>query len=176
MNTPPNTLLRYCPKNCLVSLCFLVLAVSQISCGVYSFKRTSGASLIETVSIAQFDNETIEPGVADRLTELVIDAIITEGTIDVVGPGAAEAILSGALKSYKRDPFTYDESDRVTQYVVKLRMEITLRKTSNDDEIWSEIFYNEGVYNADDETEEDGQTRAVSLLVTDILNKTSKGW
>ena len=43
-------------------------------------------------------------------------------------------------------------------------------------EIWKESFYSEGVYSAEDETEDDGKERAAAKLVVDILNRTTKDW
>lgn len=131
---------------------------------------------MESISVMQFENRTNQAGIADRITELVVDQMISDGTIEVVESGSAEAILEGVLIGYRREPFEYDEVDQVPRFVVKLTMELTLVKKSTGDDIWKETFTNEGVYLADGETEEIGQMRAAELIVVDIINKTTRSW
>lgn len=154
---------------------FLIIAGLFVGgCGIYSFSP-GGKSSIKTIAVRQFENETIEVGLSDRLTDLVVDALLADGNLKVVSESEADAILIGTLTNYERKPYTYDESDNVTEYVVKLVFDITLQGDA-EKEIWKERFYNEGIYNADDETEEDGQALAADKLVVDVINRTTKSW
>ena len=125
--------------------------------------------------MTQFENKTIEYGLSSRMTDLVVDAFLSDGNLKVVSPSDADAVLVGTLTNYERKPYTYDESDNVSQYVVKLVFDITL-KGEGDKELWTERFYSEGIYSADDQTEEDGQALAADKLVVDIINRTTKSW
>lgn len=154
---------------------YAVALLCLASCGVYSFK-SSGGPLVESIAVTQLENKTNQSGVADRITELVVDQMIRDGTIAVVSPTSAEAILQGSLTGYRREPFEYDETDQVPRFVVKLTLELSLIRSSNGEEIWKSTFANEGVYMADEETEEDGQLRAAQLLAVDIINKTTRSW
>jgi len=158
---------------------FVALAPSVLlglwGCGVYSFK-SGGASVVESVAVLPIENRTVEAGVAERITELVTDALITDGTIKVTGPATAEAMLSGALISYQRDAFAFDENDQVKQYAVKLTVALTLTRKSSGEKLWEETFANQGVYDAVNESEADGQAKAAKLIVVDILAKTTKSW
>ena len=149
--------------------------VTGLSGCVYSFK-SSGGALVESVSVSQLENQTNRAGVADRITELLVDELVADGRIDVVGPNSAEAILSGALIGYQRKPFQFDESEQVTLYSIELKVELTLSKRESDDEIWKATFTREGVYDAVEQTEEDGQVEAARLIVEDIMNKTTRTW
>ena len=162
----------------------LILAVS--GCGIYSFS-SGGKSSISTIAITQFENKTIESGLSGRMTDLVVDAFISNGTMKVVSEAGAEAILYGTLTNYQRDPYTYDEADNVSQYVVKLVFDVTLKKGDVDEDIWSETFYSEGYYSTDASTsgddqlqlatsEEEAQVQAAEKLVQDIINRTTKSW
>ena len=144
-------------------------------CGVYSFSP-GGKSSLETIAVAQFENETIEAGLASRMTDLMVDAFIADGNLKVASEDAADAVLTGILTSYRREPLTFDEADNVSQYVVKVTFDATLTKGQSSEEIWSEVFYNEGVYDAAAETEDDGQSRVAQALATDILNRTTRSW
>ena len=161
-------------RNILYLSGFLVMVLLGSSCGIYSLSP-GGKSSIKTIAVRQFENNTIEYALSSRLTDLVVDAIIADGNLKIVSENDADAILTGVLTNYVRNPYTYDESDNVSQYVVKLTFDITLLKNT-DEVIWEDTFYSEGVYEAADETDEDGQIRAAQKLVVDIINKTTKSW
>jgi len=132
--------------------------------------------MISTIAISQFENKTIEAGLSNTLTDLVIDAFISDGNLKVVSEADADGVLYGILTSYKREAYNYDEADNVAQYVVKLNFDVTLKKRDSEENFWQEQFYSEGVFDAFEETEEDGQMMAVEKLVQDILNRTTKSW
>jgi len=143
-------------------------------CGIYSFSP-GGKSAIKTISITQFENKTIEYGLSSRMTDLVIDAFISDGNLKVVSQSEADATLTGIMTNYERKPYTYDESDVVSQYVVKIVFDITLLG-KDEKELWNERFYSEGIYSADTGTEEEGQVLAAEKLVIDIINRTTRSW
>jgi hypothetical protein len=159
------------------TLCFSFFTAGLVflSGCVYSFK-SSGGALVETISVSQLENRTNQAGVSDQLTELIIDALVIDGRIKVVKQSASEATLSGSLVSYERVAFEFDETDQVSRYAVDLTVELTLGKTDSEEEIWTGTFKNRGIYDALEETEEDGQLRAAELLVVEIMNKTTRSW
>lgn len=144
-------------------------------CAVYSFSP-GGKSSIKTLAIPPFENKTVESGLSSRITDLVIDAFISNGTLKVVSPDGADAILAGTLTNYERKAKDYDEADNVIQYAVYLTFDITLKEATGDKEIWHDRFYSEGIYDAQTETEDHGQARAAGKLVVDIINRTTKSW
>jgi outer membrane lipopolysaccharide assembly protein LptE/RlpB len=144
-------------------------------CGVYSFSG-AGKAPFETLTVSPFANNTIEYELGDRLTDAVVDAFIRENLVKIVEPARAEAVMDGTVASYRRDPYTYDQQDNVSQYAVKVSVKVKVVKPESEDIIWEKDFYAEGVYDANTETEEDGQTRAVTLLTADIVNNTTNSW
>ena len=144
-------------------------------CGVYSF-NPRGKSTVGSIYVAPFENETSEYGLTDRLTEITIDAFIADGSIKVLPETDAEAVLVAVLRRYERAVQQYDENDQVLSYKIILDLDVTLQKTSDQSEIWKDRIPAEGVYDAVEETEEDGQRRAGEWLVDAVLNKTTKSW
>jgi outer membrane lipopolysaccharide assembly protein LptE/RlpB len=159
----------------IIQIALFTLTAILAGCGVYSFSP-GGKSLFESVNISQFENKTIEYQLADRLTDAVVDAFIKDNTIKVREASKADAILTGTLSGYRRDPYTYDKEDVVTEYVVKVSISVKVVKANSEDVIWEEEFFAQGVYDAIDETEEVGQDRAVTLLTSDIMDRTTKSW
>lgn len=156
----------------IIALLFLVFCAG---CGVYSFSQ-SGKPAFESVNIAQFRSNTIEYQLADLLTDAVIDAFILDNSIEVLEASRAEAVMSGTVTSYRRDPYTYDDADVVSEYAVKVNIHVKVVKSNSEDIIWEEDFFARGVYSALDEEEEQGQEKAIILLTADILDRTTKSW
>ena len=153
----------------------LVLAFLTAGCGIYTL-NPGGKSQLSSIAIAPFENETSQYELSSRLTELIVDAFISDGSIKVLPEDKAGAVLTGLLTRYQRDPYVFDENDQVQQYKVVMDFQVTLTNPKDNTEIWKESMRQEGIYNADTETEEDGQRRASARLVEAIINKTTKSW
>jgi len=153
----------------------LLLIFISLSCGVYTL-NPKGKSNISTVAVERFTNTTPEFGLADRMTDDVIDALIADGNLNVVSIENADAVLTGELVRYERKPYQFTENDVVTTYSVIMDFEIVLKKADSDAEIWKERISQTGTYQVDTETEEDGQQKAIGFLVEAIINKTTKSW
>jgi len=146
-----------------------------IGCGVYTF-NPRGKSDITAIAIERFDNQSAEYGLADRMTDLIIDAFIADGNMKIVSSDKADAVLIGSLVSYDRRPYTYDQNDQIQEYQVVMIFDITLKRPSDDSEIWKEKINQTGLYDVLEETEEDAQNKAIGYLVESILNKTTRSW
>jgi hypothetical protein len=57
-----------------------------------------------------------------------------------------------------------------------MTFEVALKKPQTDSDIWTERFNVEGIYDAVDQTEEDGQELAGAQLVRSVLDKSTKSW
>ncbi len=153
----------------------LILSMFIAGCGVYTLSPR-GKSTISTITIEPLENQTSEFGLADRLTQILVDAFIEDGSLKVVPVDQTEAQLVGTLLSYRRLPNTFDASDQVQSYKVRMEFKLTLKNVADGTEFWSQKVSQEGVYEADTETEEDGQLRATALLVETVLDLTTKSW
>jgi len=152
----------------------LLTVVISVGC-IYTF-NPKGKSEIGSLSIPPFENKTGEFGFASRLTDLVIDQFIADGNMKVLSLANAEATLVGVLLSYERLPQVFDENEKVESYKIRLSVEVTLKKNSDQSEIWKERMTPEGIYAVLDESEEDGQRKAAIALVEAIINRTTQSW
>lgn len=155
-----------------VGLIGLVMVLA--GCGVYSF--TPGKATISTIALEPFENQTPQYSLADQMTETVIDAFISDGSLKVVESDVADAILIGTLTSYERLVHEFDQSDQVAQYKVHIGFDVVLKNPEDQSEIWKIQLALDGIYDAETETEEDGQRRVGDQLVDAVLNKTTKSW
>ncbi len=159
----------------LKPILLILLLSSFVGCSVYTF-NPKGKSTLNSLAIELFENTTGEYGIEDKMTEQVIEAFIDDGSIKIVPESNAEALLYGKLIKYDRKPYEYNESDIVNSYSITMTFEIKLVKTLDNSEIWTNTISQFGVYNIEEEVEQDGQQRAIAKLVDDIINKTTKSW
>lgn len=145
------------------------------SCGVYSF-NPRGKSEISTLTVEPFENSTPQYGLADVMTETVIDAFIADGSIKIVSSDAAQALLVGKLTRYERLAHEFDEFDQVSRYKVQVGVDVALKNPADRSDLWTIQLTLDGIYDAAEETEEDGQRRVGEQLVEAVLNKTTKSW
>ena len=156
-------------------LCGLMAAVSS-GCAPYSFSGGRTA-LVASVTVPVFENQTAEFGLAEGLTKGIIDGFVQDNQIKVVGANAAEAVLTGAVVDYKRRAYTFDKTNRVSEYIVEIWVDADLTKKGAADPLWKvEKLRGFGVYEADTEDEQKGQQRAIAKIAEDLLNRTIKNW
>ncbi len=158
-----------------ITVVFAAIALFLAGCGVYTF-NPGGKSDLNSIAVLPFENNTPQYELSDRLTEIVIDAFIADGTMKVVSEANADALLQGTLADYRRVPHAFDESDQVQQYKVVMSFQVSMKKPQEESDIWNETFNLEGIYDAVEETEEDGQLAAGAQLVDAILNKSTRSW
>ena len=158
-----------------IFIIILLYSLLLSGCGVYTF-NPKGKSSISSIDIERFSNKTPEYGLEDRMTDQIIDAFISDGTLKIAAQGNSEATLSGSLVTYQRKPYNPDEFDRVEEYAVHMTFNIKLINPADGTEIWTDRISQIGVYNLESETELDGQQRAIEFLIEAIINKTTKSW
>jgi len=155
----------------MISTVFLI----GISCGVYTFSP-SALGGIKSIAIPLFDNQTLESGVGEKLTDELAAAFVADNTLRVVPEGRSDSILRGTVVSYSRDAYTYDESEAVSEYIVRIEVDAKFVESKSNKIIWEERVSNWGTYSSLEGTEDQGRDNAIAKLVEDILNMTVKGW
>ena len=159
----------------------LIPAVSLLlHCGVYSFSGSGLPGHLRTVAVPIFENRTAEIGIREALTDAVTEALITDGRLRVVAPESADSIIEGAVVDYKEQAYTYDRSENVQEYIVRIYLDISYRDVKNRTVIWEEKrMEGWGTYDVSVSPPEEidaGRERAIAKLAEDIVNKTLSGW
>lgn len=159
-----------------VAMAVIAFGISIQGCSPYSFSGGRTA-LVQSVSVPIFENRTTEFGLAETITSGIIDGFIEDNQIKVLDQANSESILTGAIVEYKRGSYTFDETDRVTEYIVEIWVDAELKRKEGDVTVWkADRMRGFGVYKADTEDEQLGQSRAIEKLSEDILNRTIKSW
>ena len=155
----------------------IILSLISSSCWVYTF-TPSVAGGANSIAIAAIDNSTAEYGLED----LLIDGLITEferdNTLKVVPESQADLVLSGAIKRYEHEPYTYDQTETVTEYACRFTLQIRIGYTDSEKILWEDPGLTDfGLYSpGDGETQADGNQRAADKIINEIMNRTVRGW
>jgi len=153
----------------------IAISLLVVGCGVYSFSSSTLGG-IKTIAVPQFENKSLEYGIQEDLTSQVIDNFIADNTLKVVSQSDADAVLRGVVTKYERTYYTYDKNDNVSSYRVNITVDFTLEKKDGKVVLERKGMTDFGIYSAADETEQDGQVRAVDKLAQDIVDETTKSW
>lgn len=165
---------RWGPTSRRYALCIPLLLL--VACGWYS-PKSGRSALVSSIGIPLMENQTAEYGLAEQLTQGVIDGLIDENIIDVVDPSRAESILRATVLTYLRSAYTFDVDENVQEYIVEITVRASLVSAADETPIWEAPSIRAwGEFSAAEETEQEGQARAIEKLTQEILDRTVKGW
>jgi hypothetical protein len=158
------------------SISAIIILFSLMSCAVYTFSPSALGGL-KSLAIPLFENQTPESGLREDLTDRLAQAFVDDNTLKVVPEGRADAIIRGSVVSYIREAYTYSEAEVVSEYIVRIGINVEFVEKKSGEIIWEEKnMSNWGTYDSATQSEDDGKEMAIGKLVEDILNKTVKGW
>ncbi|MFQ5869646.1 MAG: LPS assembly lipoprotein LptE, partial [Candidatus Zixiibacteriota bacterium] len=147
-----------------------------VSCGVYSFSG-SALSGVRTVGVPLFENQTTEYDLQEKLTEKVTNSFVADNTLKVVSARRADAVLYGVVTRYERKSHTFDGAGNTMEYITYVYVALRFEKRTERETIWEDDnMEGWGIYDAIEETEEEGKERALDKLAEDIVDRTVKGW
>ena len=147
-------------------------------CGHYGMS-VSLPSHLKTVAVPLFDNETLEYGVEQKITDAVVGELIDDNSLAVVDLDAANSVIEGAIVSYEEDVYGYEQDGTVREYRVQFVAKVLYRDLEKDEVLWEERMVGWSTYTVSGEgttTEEEAQDEAIAKLAEDIVSRTVKGW
>jgi hypothetical protein len=161
-----------------LSLCCLLALLSITGC-IYSFSGSTLPSHLKTVEIPLFSNQSLEPNVADDITQELSKDLLSNNLLKVVQRNG-DAEITGTITSYVNTPYTFGASDtrqvNVTQYVVRITAAIDFMDKKKDESIYKGTVTGEGIYDMQNESEQTGKTKAIKELVQRIMQNSVQGW
>jgi hypothetical protein len=164
---------KFCPF-------FLVLILSLFcKCIFYSFSNSSLPSHLKTIDIPLFANNSLEPNIADEITQELSIQITNKGQLKIAN-GKGDASISGSVTYYENVPYSYGATAarevNVDQYIVKITAEVVFLDNVKDNELFKGTVTGEGIYDSKTEEERIGKEKAVKDIVARILEKSIQSW
>jgi len=120
----------------LVSLTLLAL----LSACSYRLVRDGArlpSSQIDSVTVPLARNQTIEAGLEDRFTQVLLERLRADGRVTVAEAGQAAAEMRCALKSLRTDNVSYDSAGRAAAARATVTAECRLVEPASGTVIWS---------------------------------------
>ncbi len=163
-------------------ICSLLLIwISFIFCGcnIYTFSNSSLPSHLKTINIPLFQNNSLEPNIADEITQELSTQVTNKGQLKIAN-GKGDATISGSISHYENVPFSYDATSarevNVDQYIVKITAEVEFLDNVKDNELFKGVVTGEGIYDSKNEEERVGKEKAVKDIVSRILENSIQSW
>ena len=163
-------------KHARVGSVFLLLLL--VPACAYSFSSGLPAH-IKSVAIPLFTNETEEFGVAEEVTDRLVSSLVRDGTLRVVADeNEADSVILGTVRIYSEEPFSYDSSEQVDQYIIRITAEVRFQDRVRDEVLWdsSRVFASATYSNAGPAERTVGLGDAIDLLVEEVLTGIVAGW
>ncbi len=176
----------WCKKNIMktvvvLSTYFLLLFILIISygCGVYTFNGSSLPSHLKTIDIPLFLNKSMEPNVADEITQELNKQVLSSNQLRIISKDG-DATISGEVTQYENKPYTFSASEvkqvDVDQYRVTINAEVEFYDNKKNNALYKGTITGEGIYNFKTEKEDIGKQRAEKDLVKRILESSVQSW
>ena len=128
-----------------------------------------------------FENNTTEPSLEISVTEKIIQNLVDDNTLKVVGEDEADAVLEGSIIDFKNVPFSFNMELDAEEYHVELTIQISLFNRRLNEPIWEKkTIKGDGSYflevSESGLTYEDALTEAIDEITDQILNLTVQDW
>lgn len=158
----------------------VVVAALGAGCGHYGTTSRT-AKDIKSIHVPFFVNETTEPNLEVTVTETIIQDLIDDNTLKVVGRDNADAVLEGRIVEFQNRPFSYNNDLNAEEYRVSVRVVVSLFNRKTNATIWKDRnmvgtseYFVEQVENGN--TFEQAVDEALNQITERILNLTTQAW
>jgi Lipopolysaccharide-assembly len=157
-----------------LSILALCISLGVFSC--YTFSGTTLPGHLKTITINPVINQTLDPILAENLTQELIKGFQSRSSLRQVNSGG-HSELTVTLTSFTRSPYTTSGA-AVTNYQINLAATVKFY-----DHVKGQMIYEENklpgfaIFDINaGETEAQGNAKAVSEMVKIILDNTVSGW
>ncbi|OGC10098.1 hypothetical protein A2V82_10355 [candidate division KSB1 bacterium RBG_16_48_16] len=161
-----------------IQMCLIISAfLLQFHCGFYSFSG-SVAPHLKTVAIPLFENRTVEFGIAEELTDAVIDEFSRDNTLKISDRALADMLIDGAIVRVDDRAGAFDQSERVQDMKLYLTVSVTCTDQVKREKLWEERITQWGSYDPSEgaDARRNGISEAIEKISQEILNKSVSGW
>ena len=155
-------------------ICVIITIVFLTSCAHTPISNLP--SLVHTVNVQMFKNETFQYGMEERLTNAIIKELIMDKRLRVVDTReTADAILSGSITNYTQNILATDRSGEVELYSLSLTASFGLKDARTNElirqrkEVLATTTYVPKRSRIEFEREQDARTRLLTDLADEIV-------
>ena len=134
----------------------LILSILIITgCGYYSMAGSIPPH-IKSIAIPLVNNQTAEFGIAESITDNIIEVFNEENILRIVDEGNADSILRGTIISLEDAPYTFSSEEAVSEYRINITMDITWNDVDNNVDLLKKRYSGWGAYGLSGDINTDG--------------------
>lgn len=111
---------------------------------------------IKSIAIPLVNNQTAEFGVAEEITDNIIEVFNEENILRITNEDGADSILKGTIVSINDAPYTFNSSEAVSEYRITISMEITWFDVENKVDLLKKRYSGWGAYGLSGDINTDG--------------------
>ena len=135
---------------------FIILSqIFFISCGFYSMAGSIPPH-IKSIAIPLMDNQTAEFGLAEDITDGIIEQFNDAGILRISDEKSAHSILRGTIKKVSEGPYTYSKQESVSEYRYKIDVKIEWYDILEEKNIFEGVYSGFGAYGLSGDIGSDG--------------------
>ena len=135
---------------------FIILSqIFFISCGFYSMAGSIPPH-IKSIAIPLMDNQTAEFGLAEDITDGIIEQFNDAGILRISDEKSAHSILKGTIKKVSEGPYTYSKQESVSEYRYKIDVKIEWYDILEEKNIFEGVYSGFGAYGLSGDIGSDG--------------------
>jgi hypothetical protein len=179
----------------------LIINISILigACGYYSMAGSIPPH-IKSIAIPLLVNQTAEFGIAEDITDNLLDRFVEENILKIADESDANSILRGTIEKVEDAPYTFSREEAVSEFRLKIYLDIEWYDVVNDKVLLKKQFSGWGAYGLtgdistdgvdndgdglidQDDNDEFGEPRsfatkiAVTKIAEDILNDILTSW
>ena len=131
------------------------------------------------IAIPTFDNQTFQYGLAEVLTNSVVEQFLLDGRLRVVGEKEADLILRGKITQYLKETLSEVSMD-LTEYRVRIEVSVALISTKDGKALWEKKVEEGTAYTPREaervQTEYDAIRETGKKIGEDLVNLVMEGW
>jgi hypothetical protein len=158
---------------------FFLLACFFVCCGIYTFSGSTLPAHLKTVDIPLFTNTSLQSGIAEDLTSLLSQQVLSANLLRTVSSNG-DATITGHVTAYSNEPRSYGttgfRSVTISEYVVRITVEVEFMDNKKNAPLYKGTITGEGVYDFSKATEAQGRETAEKDVVQQILQNSIQSW
>ena len=137
---------------------YIFLLINLITVGSCTYYSMAGSipAHIKSISIPLMDNQTAEFGLAEEITDGIIEEFNEAGILRVVDENLSNSILRGEIKDIKEGPYTYSKLESVTEYRYKVNVYFRWYDVKEDKNLLEGTYSGFGAYGLSGDIATDG--------------------
>lgn len=111
---------------------------------------------IKSISIPLVNNQTAEFGIAEGITDNIIEVFNEENILRISDEKNADSILNGTIISMNDAPYTFSSEEAVSEYRITISMDISWYDVENDVDLLKKRYSGWGAYGLSGDINTDG--------------------